>query len=126
MTLLRQGGKFAVVGATQFGLDWAVFVVSSWLGLPVAPANLLGRISGATAGFWLNGRYTFAREGLRLNWRRFIRFALIWIPLTIVSTFLITAVEQRSGLKLTWLAKPIVEAGLAVVSFFLCRHLVYR
>ncbi|MFB8914474.1 MULTISPECIES: hypothetical protein [Xanthomonas] len=30
------------------------------------------------------------------------------------------------GLRRAWLAKPLVEGGLAIVSFFLGRHVVYR
>jgi len=30
------------------------------------------------------------------------------------------------GLRLAWLAKPVVEGVLAVLSFFLGRHVVYR
>ena len=30
------------------------------------------------------------------------------------------------GLQMAWLAKPLVEGGLAVLNFFLLRHVVYR
>ena len=46
--------------------------------------------------------------------------------MTVISTLLITGIEARLGLQLAWLAKPVVEGGLAVITFFLWRHLVYR
>lgn len=127
MKLLRQGGQFALIGLLQLLLDWAVFVAATAAGMPVAPGNLLGRVSGAALGFWLNGRFTFAEQGsARLGWQRFLRFALLWIVLTVISTWLIGQVATALGLRYAWLAKPVVEGLLAVVSFFVWRHLVFR
>ena len=91
------------------------------------PACRLGRISGATLGFWLNGRFTFAQQGdARLGWQRFARFAVMWLALTVISTWLLAATVDLVGLRQAWLAKPLVEGGLAIVSFFVGRHVVYR
>ncbi|KAF1704423.1 GtrA family protein [Pseudoxanthomonas suwonensis] len=127
MLLLRQGSQYLAFGLLQLLVDWAVFVAATALGLDAVPANLLGRTSGAMLGFWLNGRYTFACEdGARLGWQRFRRFGVLWISMTIASTVLVHAVEQHLGLHSAWMAKPVVEGGLAMVTFFLLRRLVYR
>ncbi|WFC41669.1 GtrA family protein [Pseudoxanthomonas sp. SE1] len=125
--LLRQGGSFLVIGALQLLVDWALFVAFTALGVPAAPANLASRVGGALLGFWLNGRVTFAHDGsARLGWWRFAKFLLVWIPLTIASTLAVTWVATSLGLAYAWLAKPLVEGVLAVVAFFLWRHVVYR
>ncbi|SMR76343.1 MULTISPECIES: GtrA family protein [Stenotrophomonas] len=127
MTLVRQGSSYIVIGLVQLLLDWLVFVGSTALGLPVAPANILGRLAGMLLGFWLNGRYTFAAAGQqRLGWKRFARFLLLWTLLTAASTLLVTAADHALGLQYAWLAKPLVEGCLALVSFILLRHVVYR
>ncbi|MDT9581844.1 GtrA family protein [Stenotrophomonas indicatrix] len=127
MTLVRQGSYYIIIGMVQLLLDWLVFVGSTALGLPVAPANILGRLAGMLLGFWLNGRYTFAAAGQqRLGWKRFARFLLLWILLTATSTLLVTAADHALGLQYAWLAKPLVEGGLALVSFLLLRYVVYR
>ncbi len=109
-------------------LDWSVFVALSALGLDAVPANLAGRVAGAILGFWLNGRYTFAsrEDGARLGWSRFARFLAVWIPATVLSTWMILLVEQRLGLQLAWLAKPLVEGVLAVLTFAASRYVIYR
>ena len=95
--------------------------------VPAASGNLAGRVSGALLGFWLNGCVTFARSGeVRLGWWRFVKFLLVWIPLTVISTLAVTWVAGSLGLAHAWLAKPLVEGALAVVAFFLWRHVVYR
>ncbi|MFT3669754.1 MAG: GtrA family protein [Pseudoxanthomonas sp.] len=125
--LLREGGSFVFVGLAQLVLDWLVFVALTAAGVPAAPGNLAGRVSGALLGFWLNGRVTFARDGeARLGWRRFGKFLLVWVPLTVVSTLAVTWVATSLGLAHAWLTKPLVEGVLAIVAFFLWRHVVYR
>ena len=127
MVILRQGGIYILAGALQLLLDWGVFVGMTALGVDVGLANFAGRIAGAMLGFWLNGRFTFASSGSpRLGWRRFFRFAVLWTLITLISTFLIVTIESKLGLQQAWMAKPLVEAALAVVSFFLWRHVVYR
>ncbi|MCP1582733.1 GtrA family protein [Pseudoxanthomonas mexicana] len=126
-TLVRQGGSYLIVGLLQLLLDWLVFVGLTAFGVPAASGNLAGRVSGALLGFWLNGRVTFARSGeVRLGWWRFVKFLLVWIPLTVISTLAVTWVAGSLGLAHAWLAKPLVEGALAVVAFFLWRHVVYR
>ena len=127
MSLLRQGSSYIVIGLLQLLLDWAVFVLATATGMPVAPANVLGRLAGMLLGFWLNGRYTFAADGeQRLGWRRFVRFFALWLLMTAASTLLVSATDHALGLQYAWLAKPLVEGGLAAVSFLLMRYLVYR
>lgn len=126
-TLVRQGGSYLIVGLLQLLLDWLVFVGLTAFGVPAASGNLAGRVSGALLGFWLNGRVTFARSGeVRLGWWRFVKFLLVWIPLTVISTLAVTWVAGSLGLAHAWLAKPLVEGALAVGAFFLWRHVVYR
>lgn len=127
MSLIRQGGSYLIVGLVQLALDWAVFVAATALGMPVPPANLLGRLSGMLLGFWLNGRHTFAEAGQhRLGWRRFARFLALWATITAVSTLLVSSAATHLGLAHAWLAKPLVEGALAAVSFLLMRRFVFR
>lgn len=127
MGILRQGGHFILIGLLQLLVDWGVFVAATALGLPAVPGNLLGRVSGALLGFWLNGRITFAEQaGGRLHRRHLARFLCMWLVLTALSTWLVATSANLLGLKLAWLAKPVVEGALAMLSFVLLRQFVYR
>ena len=42
------------------------------------------------------------------------------------SSGLLAWTTDTLGLQMAWLAKPLVEGGLAVLNFFLLRHVVYR
>ena len=50
----------------------------------------------------------------------------LWLLLTAASSLLVAAADHALGLQYAWLAKPLVEGGLACVSFVLMRYVVYR
>lgn len=127
MSLGRQGLLFLLVGAMLFTLDWLAFVTLTAFGWPVAHANVTARVVAALMGFWLNGRLTFAGPGgPRLGGSRLLRFILLWTVFLVLSTLCVAWTAESFGLRHAWLAKPVVEAVLAVMSFFLQRHWVYR
>ena len=127
MSIVRQGLSFFVIGCCLIVADWLMFVALTALGASPVAANLAGRVTGALLSFWANGRITFGELGApRLGHRRFLRFAALWAALTAISTVLVSACAAILGLRLAWLAKPLVEGGLAAVSFFVSRHWVYR
>lgn len=127
MSIARQGISFVLVGGCLVVADWAVFVILTAVGTPPWAANIAGRVAGALLGFWANGRITFSTFGSGRLWRyRFMRFAIAWIVLTLLSTVLVTMVANHLGLQMAWLAKPLVEAALAVVSFVVSRQWIYR
>ena len=127
MSVLREGRYYLLIGILQWLLDWGVMVGLSHAGMPVEPANVLGRVSGALLGFWLNGRYTFAAQGRpRLDREHLLRFVAAWTALTVVSTVLVAQVAGHFDLQAAWLAKPAVEALMALVGFFIWRHWVFR
>jgi putative flippase GtrA len=123
MSIAREGSSFLAIGLLLVVIDWAVFVACTYWGVAPAPANVAGRVTGALLGFIANGVITFRQP--KLNAARFIRFIVLWMILTVLSTALVTSVS-RIGLSFAWLAKPMVELALAIVSFMASRHWVYR
>ena len=126
MSLGRQGRHYLAIGIGLWLVDWGVMVVLSHFGLPIEPANVAGRISGAVLGFWLNGRITFAGDGNGMGRRQFGRFVLMWLLTTAASTWALGAIDDAVGLKWAWVAKPAVELVLGGIGFVLSRHWVYR
>lgn len=126
MSLSRQGRHYLAIGVLQWLVDWGVMVALSRAGLPVEPANIVGRISGALLGFWLNGRITFAGDDTMVGRRQLFRFLLMWLLTTAISTWAIGAIDATVGLKWAWLAKPGVELVLGGFGFLLSRHWVYQ
>ncbi len=118
---------YGLVGGLQLLADWLLFVVLTGLGLGVVPGNVLARVAGASLGFWLNGRYTFARDGqARLGARALGRFLTLWLVTTAASTLAVHLLDQAQGLHAAWLGKPLVDAALAAAGFLASRYWVYR
>jgi len=126
-SLRRQSTLFLLVGALQLVVDSALYIGLTALGMPVMPANIAGRVSGVSVGFVLNARYTFAVDGQpRLGRRSFLRFMVMWLVLTVLSTLILAWVAGSAGLQGSWLAKPAVEALMAAIGFVVQRHWVFR
>lgn len=123
--LLRQGLGFTLVGGAQLLLDWSVMVGLSALGVDLSVANIVGRAAGASLGFWGNGRLTFA-GGRDTRTRQGVRFVVLWLALTLLSTVAVNAVAHYGSDAEAWLLKPLIEATLSLISFFSCRHWVFR
>ena len=124
--IARESAFYLLFGLVQIGIDWAVFVVATHAGLAVTAANLLGRVSGACFGFWINGRITFSGRDNALGGKQALRFALLWALTSTLSTLAMVALDRVFGLGIAWLGKPVVDLGLSALSFFLSRHWVYR
>lgn len=126
MSVLRQGRHYLLIGILQWALDWGVMVGLTHAGMTIEPANVIGRISGALLGFWLNGRITFAGDHHRMGRKQFLRFLLMWLATTAISTWAMGSIDDWFGLQWAWAAKPAVEIVLGVIGFLLSRHWIYR
>lgn len=126
MSLKRHLGGYALVGALQWLLEYAVMLALSQWVMPVEPANVIGRLCGAVLGFWLNGKWTFAGDGTHVGRAAAMRFIAMWVGLTVVNTCIVALLDQHLGLRAAQLLKPAADVGCAGIGFFLSRHWVYR
>ncbi|MCI2261677.1 GtrA family protein [Xanthomonas indica] len=126
--LLAQMAKFGFVGGIQLAIDWMLFVALTWGGAPLIAANLVGRVGGAVFGFWLNGKYTFGsgESVAALSRTQAVRFALTWVVMSILSSALVWVVGRYAGMGWAWTAKPAGDVLLALASFFISKHWIYR
>jgi len=125
--LVRQVTSYGVVGLVQIALDWLCFVILTALGLPPGPANVCGRVAGASAGFWLNGKWTFRDpEKAPLSTRALARFVVSWTATTAISTLIVLLVSEGHGLHWAWVIKPIADAALAAAGFAVSKFWIYR
>lgn len=126
----RQFFLFLVIGGIQYLLDASVFALLIFV-LPAETANVLARMAGAAAGYFLNGIFTFKAldKENRIQPVMLLKFVTVWGGMTLLSTLAI-----RSGIE--WLdtgdwyamvaVKLMVEMLLVILSFTLQKCLVYR
>lgn len=122
----RQIFLFGVIGVVQVAIDSGVLIGLSALGVSIVISNVVGRISGACAGFFLNGTATFSSQtNRRLHGQHLTRFIVNWVALTLVSTSSLYLLSRHISMEATWLAKPAVELFLAFISFFISKFWIY-
>lgn len=126
LPLGRQILSYGVIGVGQIGIDWLCFVCLSQLGVPPGAANVTGRICGALAGFWLNGKWTFSRQSSQLGLHHLLRYAASWSIMTVISTAVVLFVDHSHGLKWTWVVKPFADAALAAMGFVISKYWIYH
>jgi putative flippase GtrA len=126
MMMVRQLFGYIAVGLAQLALEWGLFVAATSFAMPVPVANVLARIAGASVGFWLNGRFTFAASGAVVGRRALFRFAMSWLALTIIGTTLVSCLEAFGGLRAAWIGKPLVDIVLAGAGFLASKYWIYR
>lgn len=122
----RQLFGYAVVGAAQILVDWAIFVGLTALGSPVAGSNIASRLIAAVLGFWLNGRFTFAGQVTGLGSGHALRYAASWVAMTALSTLAVRAADGLAGLHAAWLLKPAIDVVLAGIGFLASKYWIYR
>ena len=125
MSLRRHLGGYAAVGALQWGIEYIVMLALSQWVLPVAPANVIGRVCGAAVGFWLNGRWTFTGTEHRMDRRALRRFVLVWLGLTLVNTAAVDLIDHAAGLRAAQALKPAMDVLCAGLGFLLSRQWIY-
>lgn len=123
----RQVLLYGIFGGVQLVADWLCFVLLTWAGMNVVPANLCGRILGAILGFWLNGQHTFGdSRQTSLGPRHAVRFALTWLLTAALSTAGVGIVEELAGLSWAQTGKLGIDAALAALAFLLSKYWVFR
>lgn len=122
----RQILSYGIVGICQIGIDWPIFICLSQLGVTPSIANVIGRICGALAGFWLNGRWTFSRHASQLGLRHLLRYAALWSIMTMISTTIVLLVDHSHGLQWAWVVKPFADAALAATGFVISKYWIYH
>lgn len=126
MTLRRHLSGYAAVGLLQWLVEYAAMLaLSQWL-MPVEPANVIGRVCGATLGFWLNGKWTFTGDAHRLGRLAALRFVVTWLALTALNTWAVGLIGDHAGLRAAQLLKPAADVLCALLGFVLSRHWIYR
>lgn len=126
MSLRRHLGGYTAIGLLQWVVEYGLMLaLSEWV-MPVAPANVIGRIFGAALGFWLNGKWTFAGDDTHVGRRAFVRFVLMWLALTVLNTWIVHAIDAHFGLRMAQMLKPLADITSGLLGFVLSRHWVYN
>jgi putative flippase GtrA len=123
----REASLFLLSGAIQFGLDLAIFSALVLMFGTHLSINVVSRGIVGIAGFYVNGFVVFQK--LQKQTRAhilssFLKFLTLLLLMTSLSSFLLSFFNSSTDLVFI-LAKFVVEAILAILSFLIQRNIVY-
>ena len=81
---------------------------------------------GAAHARLLVKAFDLRRDETEVGRTQLVRFIVMWLGTTTVSTVSMGLIDEHLGLQWAQLAKPAVEGVLGVVGFVLSRHWVYK
>ena len=118
--------KYLSIGAFQFALDFLLFVFFQKIGIALILSNTASRLTAATAGYYLNKKFTFS-VGDSVDRTMVLRYWFFWAMMTVVSSLLIYAWGKWVGdlLPIGW-GKFVVESFLCLLGFVISKTWVYR
>ncbi len=119
---------FIIFGIIQFGLDAALMLAYTQIGLPISISNLFSRACAGSVGYLLNGKFNFRKNDKQITAKSAVRFWVLWCALTLISTVLMArfgASIDGNPVLLIGL-KFFVEGVLFMIGFTLNRNWVYR
>jgi putative flippase GtrA len=122
---------FLAVGGVQVVVDASLFAVIFIIAGEPLVGNVISRATAAAVGFALNRRYTFDAWRPGEAGRQVLRYILLWLVLTVLSTSLVGAAnavlgEVPHGREWLVVVKILIEAVLALLSYLAMRYGVFR
>lgn len=127
---MRQPALFVLAGGLQYLLDATLFGLLTAAGWPTTAANVSSRVTAATMGFVVNRYWTFEQrnETFRRLVNSLARFTVLFVVMTALSTVSLIMLEASFGNDVGQkvLYKLGVEAVLAILSFLVSKHWVFR
>jgi len=115
----------------QYIIDVTLFIgLFSLFGFPVL-FNITSRAIAAVTGYYLNGIVTFKVGQTIGAKKRKLRFLMLWIGMTFLSSIAITMImylSERNGWPPNMIAisKPLIEAALFLLSFLIQKIWVFN
>lgn len=119
--------KYIAVGGMQFALDVVVFYALQLLSMPVVPANILSRLSAASAGYVANKHFTFSVPSAGTQgYRMVMKYWLFWLTMTAMSSGLLRLWESFfDTIGYVMLGKLVIDGGLCLIGFYISKKYIY-
>ena len=127
----KQLSVYIAVGILQYIIDVTLFIILfSLFGFPVL-FNITSRAIAAVTGYYLNGIVTFKVGQTIGAKKRKLRFLMLWIGMTVLSSMAITMISylsEKNGWppKMISISKPLIEAALFLLSFLFQKLWVFN
>lgn len=124
----REAFRFLLIGLSAVVIDFGIYRLSLWAGLPVGVSKANGFLFGTLYAYFANRYWTFAMGQARAGWAELARFATVYGVSLIVNVAVnggVLALLGRSEIHL-WVAFAVATAISAAMNFLGLKFFVFR
>ncbi|MFD1812044.1 GtrA family protein [Rhodococcus gannanensis] len=123
--LVTQIVRFAVTGGLSAIVDFGLYVIGLWIGLPVVVAKSISFVAGTTTAYLINRRWTFQAEPSRA---RFVAVVILY-GITFAVQVGLNQIMFHAFPDYWWkvpLAFCIAQGTATVINFVVQRAVIFR
>ncbi len=117
--------RFGIVGLVNTGVDYIIFMLLAWVGVPVVVAQIISYSCGTANSYILNSRWTFSKQQANnTNKGQLLKFIVINLIVLGITSLLLQVLHTETELPLA-LGKLIATAAGMIVNYIGSRYWVF-
>ncbi|NEU27773.1 GtrA family protein [Paenibacillus ottowii] len=117
--------RFGIVGLVNTGVDYIIFMLLAWAGVPVVVAQIISYSCGTANSYILNSRWTFSKQQANnTNKGQLLKFIVINLIVLGITSLLLQVLHTETELPLA-LSKLIATAAGMIINYIGSRYWVF-
>ncbi|KZE82707.1 sugar translocase [Paenibacillus jamilae] len=117
--------RFGIVGLVNTGVDYIIFMLLAWAGVPVVVAQIISYSCGTANSYILNSRWTFSKQQANnTNKGQLLKFTVINLIVLGITSLLLQVLHTETELPLA-LSKLIATAAGMIINYIGSRYWVF-
>ncbi|MGY5483987.1 GtrA family protein [Paenibacillus sp. ALE2] len=117
--------RFGIVGLVNTGVDYIIFMLLAWTGVPVVVAQIISYSCGTANSYILNSKWTFGKQREKnTNKSQLLKFIVINLIVLGITSLLLQVLQTETELPLA-LGKLIATAAGMIINYIGSRYWVF-
>ncbi|WP_342427776.1 GtrA family protein [Paenibacillus sp. FSL L8-0158] len=117
--------RFGIVGLVNTGVDYIIFMLLAWAGIPVIVAQIISYSCGTANSYILNSKWTFNKQlSNNTNKGQLPKFIVINLIVLGITSLLLQVLHTGTELPLA-LSKLIATAVAMIINYIGSRYWVF-
>ncbi|KKD56626.1 GtrA family protein [Paenibacillus polymyxa] len=117
--------RFGIVGLVNTGVDYIIFMLLAWTGVPVVVAQIISYSCGTANSYILNSKWTFSKQQANnTNKGQLLKFIAINLIVLGITSLLLQVLHTETELPLA-LGKLIATATGMIINYIGNRYWVF-
>ncbi|MGG4219301.1 GtrA family protein [Paenibacillus jamilae] len=117
--------RFGIVGLVNTGVDYIIFMLLAWAGVPVVVAQIISYSCGTANSYILNSKWTFGKQRENNTGKsQLLKFIVINLIVLGITSLLLQVLQTETELPLA-IGKLIATAAGMIINYIGSRYWVF-